>query len=269
MRALDWILSAGVLVVILAISAAGNVAAPGPYAPSADTYTDINAEDVNHGDDENLLLSASNLAGCVETTYLWFKFDVPSTGTTIDSASLALMFGPGAGTVDLELRSSANTSWSETGLTWSNQPELDADVLATAADVTPGSTATLDSADFAAYLDARQGQTVSLVVRADCDGSVSTSVALALPSRENPGGSGASLTLTLTSTTTPTHTPTTTPTDTPTSTHTPTATPTSTPTPTVLSNWYQYLPLIEKGVVPLDKTGKRIKLAKVWHPSSR
>ena len=196
MRALKRLFSAGMLVAIVAILAGGTTVAQGPYAPSADTYTDLNAPDANHGADQHLLLGASNLAGCVETTYLWFKFDIPSAGSTLANANLALMLGPGAGTVDLELRSSTDTSWSETELTWSNQPAPDADVLATATGVTPGSTATLSSANLAAYLNARQGQTVSLVVRADCDGSVSTSVALALKAREHPDGSGAILTLT-------------------------------------------------------------------------
>jgi hypothetical protein len=196
MCALNRIFSAGVLVAIVAILAGGNAVAQGAYVPSADTYTDLNAPDANHGADQHLLLSASNLAGCVETTYLWFKFDIPSAGSTIADASLALTLGPGAGTVDLELRSSADTSWSETGLTWSNQPALDPNVLATAAGATPGSTATFRGAALTAYLNARQGQTVSLLVRADCDGVVSTSVALALQAREHPDGSGATLTLT-------------------------------------------------------------------------
>ena len=195
MPALNRLLSAVMLAVILAIVLGGNVSAVGPYVPSADTYTDRNNVNSNHGSDNSLLLSASNLEGCVETTYLWFKFDIPSTGTTIDSARLALTFlSSGCGTVDLELRSSADTSWSETGLTWSNQPELEAEVLATATDVTLGSTATLSSTTFAAYLNTRQGQTVSLVVRADCGGSVSESVALELRARES-GSAGASLTL--------------------------------------------------------------------------
>jgi hypothetical protein len=80
-------------------------------------------------------------------------------------------------------------------LTWSNQPALDSPALATATGATSGSTATFSSAALANYLNARQGQTVSLVVRANCSGSVSTSVALPLRTKENPSGSGASLAL--------------------------------------------------------------------------
>jgi len=195
MRALRRLLLAGVLVTVLAVAGGGNAGAVGPYAPTADTYTDRNYQDDNYGSEQNLNLSASNPGTCVATTYLWFKFAIPSTGTTINTASLALTFGSGSGTADLELLSSADTSWSETGLTWSNQPALDSPALATATGATSGSTATFSSAALADYLNARQGQTVSLVVRANCSGSVSTSVALPLRARENPSGSGASLAL--------------------------------------------------------------------------
>jgi len=195
MRAVRRLLLAGVIVMVLTVAGGGNAGAVGPYAPTADTYTDINNQTANHGTEQNLLLSASNLESCVATTYLWFKFAIPSTGTTINTASLALTFGSGSGTADLELLSSADTSWSETGLTWSNQPALDSPALATATGATSGSTATFSSAALASYLNARQGQTVSLVVRANCSGSVSTSVALPLRSKENPSGSGASLAL--------------------------------------------------------------------------
>lgn len=197
MRLLNRLLAIGVVIAMLAPQVSANTAVSGPLLPAADSYTDVNAQDANHGEDQHLLLSASNLTSCVETTYLWFKFDVPSTGATITDASLNLTFGPGAGTVNLELRSSEDTSWSEAGLSWSNQPTLDADALATTTSVTSGSTAELSSLGLAAYLNARQGQTVSLVVRADCEGSVSTSVALALQAREHPDGPAASLTLTL------------------------------------------------------------------------
>lgn len=197
-QTLSRLLVAGMAAMMLALLPARSAVAVGPYSPSADTYTDQNNPDTNNGNDELLLLSATNTAegGCVETTYLWFKFDIPSTGTTIDNASLELVFeSTGSGTTDLELRSSADTSWSETGLTWNNQPALEDDVLSTATGVTPGSTATFSDAPLATYLNARQGQTVSLVVRADCGGSVSTSASLELRSQEHTSGSGASLSL--------------------------------------------------------------------------
>lgn len=190
-------LLSAILLAMAMLSAAGHVAADGPYPPAADTYTDRNNTAANHGSDQNLLLSATNLAGCVETTYLWLKFDIPSTGATIAEASSSLTFGVGAGTTDLELRSSADTSWSEADLNWSNQPVLEPDVLATATGISPGSTATFTGAALATYLSARRGQTVSLVVLADCHGSVPPLVALALPGRENASGSAASLALTL------------------------------------------------------------------------
>jgi hypothetical protein len=111
MRLISTTLLAGVL----ALGLSGNAAAQNPHLALADTYTDINSPAVNHGSDTSLLLSASNNAGCVPVTYLWYQFSIPATAQTIGQANLYLPFeniGGGA-TVDMELRSSSDTTWTE------------------------------------------------------------------------------------------------------------------------------------------------------------
>ena len=193
MRLISMTLLAGVL----ALGLSGNAAAQNPYLALADTYTDINNPAVNHGSDTSLLLSASNNAGCVPVTYLWYQFSIPAIAQPIGQANLYLAFeniGGGAA-LGMELRSSSDTTWTESGLTWANQPALDPTVLATAPSVPPGSTATFSSTALANYLDAHKGQPVTLVVRANCSGTVAASANRGISTQENAAGSGVYLDL--------------------------------------------------------------------------
>jgi hypothetical protein len=193
-------MSAFTLVLLALLFPTTDTAAQTVVLPSADTYTDRNNTSANFGTEQYSLLSASTLGGCTQTTYLWFKFDIP-TGTSVEHAALSLtFFTSGAGVSDLELRSSADTSWNEAdpgGLNWANQPALDPLVLSTATGAAPGGTVTFQDPDLATYLEAHLGETVSLVVRVDCGGSVAPSVALALETKENPAGAAAELEVTI------------------------------------------------------------------------
>lgn len=198
MSATKRLLVISALIAMLTLAGGGQVVALSPYYPLADTYTDLAEQTANYGADIYTTVNASNLAGCVETTYSWYKFAVPATGRTIGQASLTLaIILLGSGTADLELRSTTDTSWTEgdstTGIAWATQPALDPTVLAVFNGATIDNAAVFSGTTFANYLDARQGQTVSLVVRARCAGSVSASVALNTQSREHPSGSGARL----------------------------------------------------------------------------
>jgi hypothetical protein len=165
--------------------------------PTADTYTDLNSPNANYGNETGLLLSASNAAGCRETTYFWYKYTIPTYPQEITEATFFLVFfSVGSGTMDLELRSSLDTSWIESGtgsLTWNNQEVLETTVLATSPSVPPGGTVQFSGELLANYLDTHQGQTITLVVRADCDGTVSTNPARAALTKENTSGSAASI----------------------------------------------------------------------------
>jgi hypothetical protein len=86
------LISITLLAGVLALGLSGNAAAQNPYLALADTYTDINSPAVNHGSDTSLLLSASNHAGCVPATYLWYQFSIPAIAQTIGQANLYLSF---------------------------------------------------------------------------------------------------------------------------------------------------------------------------------
>jgi len=145
----------------------------GAHEPIADTYIDRNYPTTNYGDQIGLFLAASNQGTCIETTYLLFKFNVPDT--TIGDASLYLDFAPGTGSelMDMELRSSSDTGWIETGVTWNTQPALDATVLAISPSVGEGGTVEFTGATFVTYLNDHPGIT-TLVVRADCPNVTTT-----------------------------------------------------------------------------------------------
>ncbi len=162
--------------------------AVGPYTPLADTYTLLNDPNIIAGSELYLFLSASNLAGCVPTSYVWLKFQVPNPSATIATAILSVPIDPvypGDEPLDMELRSSSDTTWQEASLNWANQPTLDPTVLATASSTVAPSDALFMGPTFADYLNSRKGQLVSLVVKANCNGNVSVSADRVIPAREN------------------------------------------------------------------------------------
>jgi hypothetical protein len=170
-----------------------------PYYPTADAYTDLNDTSFNSGMDTTLLLYASNAAGCIPTSYLWYKFSIPATASTIGDAYMYMRFTTaGSGTMDLMLGSSTDTSWLENdpgGITWDTQPVTDTLTLATAASVAPGGEIVFNSPNLTSYLNNHRGQTVSLVVRANCNGTVSINPTRNVNTKENGGGSGVRLEL--------------------------------------------------------------------------
>lgn len=173
-----------------------SAAAANPYLPTGDTYTDITDPAANFGTQQYLLLSASTQAGCAEATYLWYKFDIPATSQTIGQADLHVTFDNfAAGTMDLELRSTADASWSETGLNWNNQPALDPTILAIVPNVTVNTSITFSGTTLADYLNSHQGQAVSLVIRPHCPNVVSPAADLVPHTKEHPSGSGVYLDL--------------------------------------------------------------------------
>jgi hypothetical protein len=202
MAKIRWFIIIITLVFILGFASATQVLAVGPYLPFADTYTNLNDEEpTNYGNEAFMQLSASNAAGCVPATYLWFKFNVPNPAVTIDYAELAVPFEDkgGADSLDMQLLASPVTNWVEkdpNGITWATQPDLQgAPVLATAASAPPGADALFISSALASYLDGKKGQVVSLVVRANCAGSVGTSANRVIRTREHASGSGVELTM--------------------------------------------------------------------------
>jgi hypothetical protein len=190
-----WIV---VMVMLVMAMGGGPAYAVGPYVVVADAYTDINNVNVNHGSDQTLMISGTSAgASCTASTYLWLKFEVPATSADIGADSqLSIPLLAGAGVLmDLELRSSGNTSWDENTLTWSNQPALDAQVLAIATNPAPGSDALFSGAEMAVYLNSHKGEVVTLVVLAHCP-NVGVAATRYVRAREfTGGGSGIELVL--------------------------------------------------------------------------
>lgn len=166
--------------------------ADGPYYPLHDTITDINAPDYIFGLDYYLQLNASYTqeSGCVPSSYIWFKFLVPSTSVTISTARLVLpldYIDPGTELLPMELLASADTDWDEATLMWDIQPALDltTGVLATSPSIEPPNDVQFMGPTFAGYLDEKKGQLVTLVVRADCNQPVAFLADRLIASKEN------------------------------------------------------------------------------------
>jgi hypothetical protein len=181
-----WI---GILMLLFSLTLQTQSAyAVGPYNPIADAFTILSDPDMTFGTDPYLFLSASNADGCVPSSYVWFKFDVPNPTAAITFATLSVpvdLAYDGDEDLDMELRSSAGTDWDETTISWSNQPVLDAGVLATAPSTVAPNDALFTSPALAAYLNGKKGQTVSLVVKANCNGNVFIEATRLFAAREN------------------------------------------------------------------------------------
>lgn len=191
------LLSFGLMIFALVISPTGISYAVGPYPVTADTYTDRNYINTNHGSDPSLMLSATKILSCVETTYLWFKFLVPNPEATISNAILTVPLAAGSGVMDLELRTIADADfgWNENTLVWNGQPALLPTVLATSPNPAPGTDAVFLGTELANFLNNHKNQEVTLVVRANCAGTVGPAAARSVYTKEHSSGSGVELEL--------------------------------------------------------------------------
>lgn len=151
----------------------------GAHYMDADTYTHSGTANVdkNYGNNTSLLLAGGKSGPvCTETSFLWYKFDVPNTGRTIAEASFFLQFVFSNGLVmDMELLGSTDASWSVTTLTWNTQAPYEASLvsLGTAESVDVGTAEFIDdplNPLIGPFLNANQGSTVTFVVHADCPG---------------------------------------------------------------------------------------------------
>ncbi|GAA0207815.1 hypothetical protein GCM10010492_01750 [Saccharothrix mutabilis subsp. mutabilis] len=101
-------------------------AATATFAPTADTYVDSTATGTNHGTSGQLGVDNSPIKR------MFLKFVVSNVSGTVTSAKLRLhtdnvsgAASPNGGT----FRSMTNTTWSETGVTYANQPAIDGATL--------------------------------------------------------------------------------------------------------------------------------------------
>ena len=118
-------IAAGALVVLTAPSAS---AATVTLTSTADTRLLSNAATTNYGTSTTLGVDSSE----VQNSFL--KFNITGVSGTITSAKLRLHVKNAAGAESTSggtWRLMSNTSWSETGVTYNNQPAIDGTTLGT------------------------------------------------------------------------------------------------------------------------------------------
>lgn len=107
-------------------------AATATFTPAADTYVQSDTADTNYGTTTQIVVDNSP----VRRTLL--RFTVGGVGGTVSAAKLRLRTiggndgSPAGGT----FRAMTNTTWSETGTTWNNQPAIDGAALGSIGAVT-------------------------------------------------------------------------------------------------------------------------------------
>jgi hypothetical protein len=110
--------------------------------PTADSWTGSDAPTVNHGSETSAYVDGSP----VKATYL--SYDVTGVSGTVTSAVLRVTTAPSSssGSPDRQnVHQVMDTSWTEQGLTWNNQPAVVPATLGSLA-ATKGSSTTYDIA---------------------------------------------------------------------------------------------------------------------------
>jgi hypothetical protein len=125
---------AGTALALLATACVGAVTASAPsataatvtFAPVADTYVNSNSTGTNYGTSGQLGVDNSPVKR------MFLKFTVSGISGTVSSVRLRLhvdnVLGAGSGNGG-SFRSMSNTTWSEAGVTWNNQPAIDGTFL--------------------------------------------------------------------------------------------------------------------------------------------
>jgi hypothetical protein len=96
-------------------------------APVADAEVASGSGNSNFGTTTNIFLQGTTAAGTFGIERGWFKFDLSAipAGSTITSAVLQLWNWKSTGAaMPVEVRSSTTDTWTETGITYNNQPVL-------------------------------------------------------------------------------------------------------------------------------------------------
>src|SRR5262245_35796276 len=196
-----------------ALAAADMQAATLTFAPNADARADQSNPTTNYG--STTTLRADSDSGAQIQSYV--RFSVTGVSGTIQSATLRL-YATSDGTPNGPVVNTANSTWSESTITWNNRPALTSGAL--------GNTGAIGTNSWVEYNVAAAvtgNGTFTFALVADSTDGVTFS------SRQGSTPPQLVVTLASGSTATPTRTPAGTPTHTPIG--TPTRTPTRTPTP--------------------------------------
>ncbi|GLZ34622.1 hypothetical protein Lesp02_68090 [Lentzea sp. NBRC 105346] len=112
----------------ITVIASNSQAAATTFTPTADTYVDNSATSTNFGTSGQLGVDNSP----IKRTFL--KFNVTNVSGTVTSAKLRLHTDDVAGSQSSNggtFRTLTDTAWSETGVTWNNQPAIDGATIST------------------------------------------------------------------------------------------------------------------------------------------
>ncbi|MGH8016676.1 MAG: DUF7594 domain-containing protein, partial [Opitutaceae bacterium] len=91
---------------------------------TADSFVLLGNPDTNFGSDTTLKVQATTGGTGWNERYAYLKFDLSSVAS-IGSGSKLRLYRANTGTnVGNEIRSSTNTTWTETGITWNNKPAV-------------------------------------------------------------------------------------------------------------------------------------------------
>ncbi|MFI7606516.1 DNRLRE domain-containing protein [Micromonospora sp. NPDC049366] len=122
----------GTVAVLLAATAAFVVtgatsasAATLTFTPTADTYVQSDTASTNYGTSTQIVVDDSPVRR------LFLRFSVSGVSGTVTSAKLRLraISGNSGSATGGTVRAMSNTTWSETGTTWNNQPSIDGATL--------------------------------------------------------------------------------------------------------------------------------------------
>ena len=157
-----------------------------------DSYTDINAPASNFNGG---LLSAANSLGSpgdpdIATKYIFLEFDLSSVSFEIKSAALNMATLTCGGLVPVDEVNVAvygvdnANNWTETGITWNNQPGFSTGSLLVALDA---GTITGSSSQWATWTDGGEGALSSWLETQRQTSAKSATLALAIENSNNPG----------------------------------------------------------------------------------
>ncbi len=184
--------------------------------PTADSYVNSSLPSTNYGTSSSLNVIKS------PTDVTYFKFDLSSlSAKVITKAQLSLSI-TNASINSEQIYQVTDTSWTETGITYSKQPVVGSQIVKT---FTASKTGTV-TIDLTSFVSGNAGKIVSLAIKSNGNDT------LTIRSKEASSNQPVlAITYTI-PTPTPTSKPSVTPTRTPTPTNKPTLTPTMTPAPT-------------------------------------
>jgi hypothetical protein len=123
------LLAAAAIVVTGATSAS---AATVTFKPVADTYVQSTAASTNYGTSSQIVVDNSPVRR------MFLRFTVTGVSDTVTSAKLRLrtISGNSGSNIGGTFKAMSSTTWSETGTTWNNQPNLDGATLGSIGSVT-------------------------------------------------------------------------------------------------------------------------------------